>query len=124
MPSVHCASKSVTANWPKSRASLKTVGPPCGWWTSPCSNRTTTKAAGTRFGGRLHELRKAYGIQVEIRRTGEDTFEYRWLDADKQRVIYEPVKLTQEFRRFDFLSPWEGGIERELPGDEKATKAS
>ena len=36
------------------------------------------------------------------------------------RAAYLPVKLAQEFRRFDFLSPWEGAIERALPGDEKA----
>ncbi len=47
----------------------------------------------------------------------------RWDDVQK-RVIYEPVKLAQEFRKFDFLSPWEGGIDRILPGDEKATKTS
>ena len=35
--------------------------------------------------------------------------ELRWDDTQK-RVVYEPVKLQQEFRRFDFLSPWEGGI--------------
>ena len=40
----------------------------------------------------------------------------------QKRVIYEPVKLTQEFRRFDFLSPWEGA-KHLLPGDEKATKS-
>ncbi len=40
-------------------------------------------------------------------------------DAEQKRVIYEPVKLTQEFRSFDFLSPWEGA-EYILPGDEKA----
>ena len=34
-------------------------------------------------------------------------------------MVYEPVKLTQEFRRFDFLSPWEGAS-YPLPGDEKA----
>ena len=38
-------------------------------------------------------------------------------DEEEKRVRYEPVKLTQEFRRFDFLSPWEGAP---LPGDEKA----
>jgi NADH-quinone oxidoreductase subunit C len=37
----------------------------------------------------------------------------------QKRVVYEPVKLTQEFRRFDFLSPWEGA-HQVLPGDEKA----
>ena len=41
-------------------------------------------------------------------------------DDEQKRVIYEPVKLTQEFRTFDFLSPWEG-LTRPLPGDEKAT---
>jgi NADH-quinone oxidoreductase subunit C len=38
-------------------------------------------------------------------------------DPEEQRVVYEPVKLTQAFRNFDFLSPWEGMT---LPGDEKA----
>ena len=46
--------------------------------------------------------------------------EVRYDDAQK-RVVYEPVKLSQEFRSFDFLSPWEAA-KYELPGDEKATK--
>ena len=37
-----------------------------------------------------------------------------------KRVVYEPVRLTQEFRNFDFLSPWEG-TDYVLPGDEKAS---
>ncbi|MBC6980726.1 NADH-quinone oxidoreductase subunit C [Caulobacter sp. 17J80-11] len=44
--------------------------------------------------------------------------EVRW-DEEQKRVVYEPVKLTQEFRQFDFLSPWEGA-KYVLPGDEKA----
>ncbi len=40
-------------------------------------------------------------------------------DDEQKRVVYEPVKLAQEFRNFDFLSPWEG-VEYLLPGDEKA----
>jgi NADH-quinone oxidoreductase subunit C len=48
--------------------------------------------------------------------------EVRYDDAEK-RVVYEPVKLTQEFRKFDFLSPWEGA-EYALPGDEKAAPPS
>jgi NADH-quinone oxidoreductase subunit C len=44
--------------------------------------------------------------------------EVRWDDQVK-RVVYEPVRLTQEFRNFDFLSPWEG-TDYVLPGDEKA----
>ena len=41
-----------------------------------------------------------------------------------ERVVYEPVKLTQEFRNFDFLSPWEGAEYSApvLPGDEKAAR--
>ena len=39
-------------------------------------------------------------------------------DDEQKRVVYEPVKLTQEFRTFDFLSPWEGD-QTMLPGDEK-----
>jgi NADH-quinone oxidoreductase subunit C len=42
-------------------------------------------------------------------------------DPEQQRVVYEPVKLTQGFRNFDFLSPWEGMT---LPGDEKALPTS
>ncbi|WP_068082759.1 NADH-quinone oxidoreductase subunit C [Polycladidibacter stylochi] len=41
-------------------------------------------------------------------------------DDERKRVVYEPVKLTQEFRNFDFLSPWEG-TDYVLPGDEKAS---
>ena len=41
----------------------------------------------------------------------------RWNDVEK-RVVYEPVNLVQEYRQFDFLSPWEGA-EYILPGDEK-----
>jgi NADH-quinone oxidoreductase subunit C len=40
-------------------------------------------------------------------------------DSEQQRVVYEPVKLPQAFRNFDFLSPWEGMT---LPGDEKAAE--
>ena len=42
-------------------------------------------------------------------------------DDEKKRVVYEPVKLAQEFRQFDYLSPWEG-TDYTLPGDEKANK--
>ena len=48
--------------------------------------------------------------------------ELRYAD-EKKRVIYEPVKLSQEFRQFDFLSPWEG-VNAILPGDEKVKKSS
>ena len=45
--------------------------------------------------------------------------EIRYDDLEK-RVVHEPVALTQEYRNFDFLSPWEG-ITKDIPGDEKAT---
>jgi NADH-quinone oxidoreductase subunit C len=45
-------------------------------------------------------------------------YEVRYDDLEK-RVIYEPVNLVQEYRNFDFLSPWEG-MTSEIPGDEKA----
>ena len=41
-------------------------------------------------------------------------------DPHEKRVLYEPVRLNQEFRKFDFLSPWEGADYPVLPGDEKA----
>lgn len=43
-------------------------------------------------------------------------------DPELQRVVYEPVKLTQDYRNFDFESPWEGMTDMQLPGDEKAVK--
>jgi NADH-quinone oxidoreductase subunit C len=46
--------------------------------------------------------------------------EVRW-DDEAKRVLYEPVRLNQEFRDFDFLSPWEG-TDYVLPGDEKSEK--
>lgn len=44
-------------------------------------------------------------------------------DEEQKRVVYEPVKLTQAFRQFDFLSPWEGGVEYQLP-DKKPDEAA
>jgi len=68
----------------------------------------------TDYGFEGHPMRKDFPLTGFV--------ELRWDDVQK-RVVYEPVKLQQEFRRFDFLSPWEGGIPHELPGDEKATKS-
>jgi len=66
----------------------------------------------TDYGFRGHPLRKDFPLSgfVEVR-----------YDADQQRVVYGPVKLPQEFRNFDFLSPWEG-TDYELPGDEKKSE--
>jgi NADH-quinone oxidoreductase subunit C len=64
----------------------------------------------TDYGFDGHPLRKDFPTTgyVEVR-----------YDEERKRVVYEPVKLAQEFRNFDFLSPWEG-TEYLLPGDEKA----
>jgi len=64
----------------------------------------------TDYGFDGHPLRKDFPL------TGYVEMRY---DEEQKRVIYEPVKLTQEFRRFDFMSPWEGA-RHILPGDEKA----
>lgn len=65
----------------------------------------------TDYGFEGHPLRKDFPLTgfVELR-----------YDAEQRRVVYEPVKLTQDFRSFDFLSPWEGMTDVQLPGDEKA----
>jgi NADH-quinone oxidoreductase subunit C len=64
----------------------------------------------TDYGFEGHPFRKDFPLSgyVEVR-----------YDAAQGRVIYEPVKLTQELRNFDFLSPWEG-TDYVLPGDEKS----
>jgi len=67
----------------------------------------------TDYGFEGHPMRKDFPLTGYV--------EVRYDDAQK-RVVYEPVKLTQEFRNFDFLSPWEGA-RAVLPGDEKADKA-
>jgi len=65
----------------------------------------------TDYGFDGHPLRKDFPLTgfVEVR-----------YDDDQKRVVYEPVRLNQEFRKFDFLSPWEGADYPVLPGDEKA----
>jgi NADH-quinone oxidoreductase subunit C len=71
----------------------------------------------TDYGFQGHPLRKDFPMTgyVEVR-----------YDEEQKRVVYEPVKLTQEFRQFDFLSPWEGAdyaTGHTLPGDERALGA-
>ncbi|HEV7290874.1 MAG TPA: NADH-quinone oxidoreductase subunit C [Devosia sp.] len=63
----------------------------------------------TDYGFDGHPLRKDFPLTgfVEVR-----------YDQERKRVVYEPVKLVQEFRTFDYLSPWEG-TDYVLPGDEK-----
>lgn len=64
----------------------------------------------TDYGFDGHPLRKDFPLTgfVEVR-----------YDEERRRVVYEPVALAQEFRSFDYLSPWEG-TDYVLPGDEKA----
>ena len=64
----------------------------------------------TDYGFQGHPQRKDFPLTGYI--------ELRYSEEDK-RVVYEPVKLAQDFRSFDFLSPWEGA-DYVLPGDEKA----
>ncbi len=64
----------------------------------------------TDYGFDGHPLRKDFPLTGFV--------EVRYDEAEK-RVVYEPVRLAQEFRRFDFMSPWEGA-HYVLPGDEKA----
>ncbi len=65
----------------------------------------------TDYGFEGHPLRKDFPL------TGYVELRY---DEELRRVVYEPVKLTQDFRAFDFTSPWEGMTDIQLPGDEKA----
>ncbi|NJL08516.1 MAG: NADH-quinone oxidoreductase subunit C [Methylacidiphilales bacterium] len=66
----------------------------------------------TDYGFDGHPLRKDFPLTGYV--------ELRW-DDEQKRVVYEPVRLDQEFRNFDFLSPWEG-TDDVLPGDEKASR--
>ncbi len=89
-----------------------------GWWEREAwdlfgiyfSEHPDLRRIMTDYGFDGHPLRKDFPLTgyVEVR-----------YDDEQKRVVYEPVKLTQEFRTFDFLSPWEG-MQGVLPGDEKA----
>jgi NADH-quinone oxidoreductase subunit C len=90
-----------------------------GWWEREAwdlygiyfSDHPDLRRILTDYGFDGHPLRKDFPL------TGYVELRY---DEDQKRVVYEPVKLKQEFRSFDFLSPWEG-LDRLLPGDEKAS---
>jgi NADH-quinone oxidoreductase subunit C len=90
-----------------------------GWWEREAwdlfgiyfSDNPDLRRILTDYGFEGHPLRKDFPL------TGYVELRY---DEDQKRVVYEPVRLKQEFRSFDFLSPWEG-MDKILPGDEKAS---
>jgi NADH-quinone oxidoreductase subunit C len=100
--------------------SVHTVWPVATWWEREAwdlfgivfSGQPDLRRILTDYGFDGHPLRKDFPLTgyVEVR-----------YDEDRKQVIYEPVKLTQDFRTFDFLSPWEAITS--LPGDEKAVAA-
>ena len=77
----------------------------------PFSDHPDLRRILTDYGFDGHPLRKDFPMTGFV--------EVRYDDAQK-RVVNEPVRLTQDFRQFDFLSPWEGDTPYALPGDEKA----
>ena len=98
--------------------SVTGVWPGADWY-----ERETYDLYGVLFSGHpdLRRILTDYGFEGHPLRKDFPTtgfVEVRYDDAAK-RVVYEPVELKQEFRNFDFLSPWEG-TEYVLPGDEKA----
>jgi len=101
--------------------SVTAIHPAAGWWEREAwdmygilfADHPDLRRILTDYGFDGHPLRKDFPLtgHVEVR-----------YDDEQKRVVYEPVKLVQEYRSFDFVSPWEG-MNRELPGDEKAGEA-
>jgi NADH-quinone oxidoreductase subunit C len=100
--------------------SVSSIYPSAGWYERECwdmygvffSDHPDLRRILTDYGFDGHPQRKDFPLTgyVEVR-----------YDDEQRRVVYEPVRLVQEFRSFDFLSPWEG-MTHALPGDEKATE--
>ena len=99
--------------------SIISVYPAAGWF-----EREAFDMYGVPFEGHpdMRRILTDYGfsgfpLRKDFPLTGYVELRY---DEDQKAVVYEPVKLQQEFRSFDFMSPWEG-MDKILPGDEKAT---
>ncbi len=99
-------------------ASLTGLYPGADWY-----ERETYDLFGVAFSGHpdLRRIMTDYGfdghpLRKDFPMTGFVEVRY---DDEQKRVVYDPVRLTQEYRQFDFLSPWEG-VQYDLPGDEKA----
>ncbi len=96
--------------------SVHTVWPVATWWEREAwdlfgivfSDQPDLRRILTDYGFEGHPMRKDFPLTgyVEVR-----------YDEDRKAVVYEPVRLTQDWRTFDFMSPWEGVTT--LPGDEK-----
>lgn len=98
--------------------SVTSVHPSAGWY-----EREIYDMFGILFTGHddLRRLLTDYGFRGHPLRKDFPTSGYTEVryDEELKRVVYEPVSLVQEYRQFDFMSPWEGA-EYILPGDEKA----
>jgi len=114
----HRVTVKLSANEDTPVPTVTTVWPNAGWLEREVfdlygvlfDGNTDLRRILTDYGFEGHPFRKDFPL------TGYTELRY---SEDEKRVVYEPVKLAQDLRQFDFMSPWEGA-EYVLPGDEKA----